>query len=95
MITLKQVPCYGTFFQNIQNNYTMEIPDKLKFEYLLSLDNHIDTEGIDNRKETLKNIFEITKQIADLGFGEDDIHSITKDEDTYVKYEKWRNDKGL
>ena len=36
----------GTFFQNIQNNYTMEIPDKLKFEYLLSLDNHIDTKGV-------------------------------------------------
>ena len=95
MITLKQVPCYGTFFQNIQNNYTMEIPDKLKFEYLLSLDKHLETKGVENRKETLKNIFEITKQIADLGFGEDDIHSITKDEDTYVKYEKWRNDKGL
>jgi len=73
----------------------MKIPDKLKFQYLLSLDNHLETKGVENRKETLKNIFEITKQIADLGFGEDDIHSITKDEDTYVKYEKWRNDKGL
>ena len=50
MITLKLVPCYGTFFQNIQNNYTMEIPDQLKFEYLLSLDNHLDREGLDNRK---------------------------------------------
>ena len=34
----------------------MEIPDKLKFEYLLSLDNHIETKGIDNRKETMKKI---------------------------------------
>lgn len=73
----------------------MKIPDKLKFQYLLSLDKHLETKGVENRKETLKNIFEITKQIADLGFGEDDIHSITKDEDTYVKYEKWRNDKSL
>ena len=73
----------------------MKIPDKLKFQYLLSLDKHLETKGVENRKETLKKIFEITKQIADLGFGEDDIHSITKDEDTYVKYEKWRNDKGL
>lgn len=73
----------------------MKIPDKLKFQYLLSLDKHLETKGVENRKETLKNIFEITKQIADLGFGEDDIHSITKDEDTYVKYEKWRNDKDL
>lgn len=73
----------------------MKIPDKLKFQYLLSLDKHLETKSVENRKETLKNIFEITKQIADLGFGEEDIHSITKDEDTYVKYEKWRNDKGL
>ena len=29
----------------------MEIPDKLKFEYLLSLDNHISTKGIDKRKD--------------------------------------------
>jgi len=47
----------------------MEIPDKLKFEYLLSLDNHISTKGIDKRKNTMKKIFEITKKIADLGFG--------------------------
>lgn len=73
----------------------MKIPDKLKFQYLLSLDKHLETKGVENRKETLKNIFEITKQIADLGFGEDDIHSITKDEDTYVKYEKWRKEKGF
>ena len=68
----------------------MEIPDKLKFEYLLSLDKHIDTDGTDNRKETMKKIFEITKKIADLGFGENDIHGITTDEEVYIKYEKWR-----
>ena len=95
MITLKLVPCYGTFFQNIQNNYTMEIPDQLKFEYLLSLDNHLDTEGIDNRKETMKKIFEITKKIADLGFGEKDIHEITTNEEVYIKYEQWRKDNNI
>jgi hypothetical protein len=68
----------------------MEIPDKLKFEYLLSLDKYIETKGIDNRKETMKKIFEITKKIADLGFGEKDIHGITTDEEVYIKYEKWR-----
>ena len=95
MITLKLVPCYGTFFQNIQNNYTMEIPDQLKFEYLLSLDNHLDREGLDNRKETMKKIFEITKKIADLGFGEKDIHGITTDEKVYIKYEQWRKDNNI
>ena len=59
MITLKLVPCYGTFFQNIQNNKIMEIPDNLKFEYLLSLDKHIETKGIDNRKETMKKIMRV------------------------------------
>ncbi|MEK9756513.1 MAG: hypothetical protein VW371_05760 [Bacteroidota bacterium] len=73
----------------------MKIPQNLQLSYLLALDNHIDAQGIENKKETMKKIFEITKEIADLGFGEDDIHSITKDEDAYVKYEKWRNDKGL
>lgn len=73
----------------------MKIPDKLKFQYLLSLDKHLETKGVENRKETLKNIFEITKQIADLGFEEDDIHSIAKDEDLYNTYEKWRKEKGL
>ena len=68
----------------------MEIPDKLKFEYLLSLDKHIETKGIDDRKETMKKIFEITKKIADLGFGEKDILGITTDEQVYIKYEKWR-----
>ena len=95
MITLKLVPCYGTFFQNIQNNYKMEIPDQLKFEYLLSLDNHLDTEGLDNRKETMKKIFEITKKIADLGFGEKDIHEITTNEEVYIKYEQWRKDNNI
>jgi len=68
----------------------MEIPDNLKFEYLLSLDKHIETKGVDNRKETMKKIFEITKKIADQGFGEKDIHGITTDEEVFVKYEKWR-----
>ena len=63
----------------------MEIPNKLKFEYLLSLDKHIETKGIDNRKETMKKIFEITKKIADLGFVEKDIHGITTDEEIYIK----------
>ena len=95
MTTLKQALYYGIFFQNTQNNYSMEIPDQLKFEYLLSLDNHIDTEGIDNRKETMKKIFEITKKIADLGFGEKDIHGITTDEEVYIKYEQWRKDNDI
>jgi len=73
----------------------MEIPDQLKFEYLLSLDNHLDTEGIDNRKETMKKIFEITKKIADLGFGEKDIHEITTNEEVYIKYEQWRKDNNI
>ena len=73
----------------------MEIPDQLKFEYLLSLDNHLDTEGLDNRKETMKKIFEITKKIADLGFGEKDIHGITTDEKVYIKYEQWRKDNNI
>ena len=73
----------------------MEIPDQLKFEYLLSLDNHLDTEGLDNRKETMKKIFEITKKIADLGFGEKDIHGITTDEKVYIKYEQWRKNNNI
>ena len=73
----------------------MEIPDKLKFEYLLSLDNHISTKGIDKRKDTMKKIFEITKKIADLGFGEKDIHAITTDEEVYIKYEQWRKDNDI
>tara|TARA_B100001778_G_C18427198_1_gene556072 strand:+ start:91 stop:312 length:222 start_codon:yes stop_codon:yes gene_type:complete len=70
----------------------MEIPENLKFDYLLSLDKHIETEGKDNKEKTLKRIFEITKEIADLGFGENDIHSIVKDEDLYLRFEKWRKD---
>ena len=70
----------------------MEIPENLKFDYLLSLDKHIETEGKDNKEKTLKRIFEITKEIADLGFGENDIHSIVKDEDLYLRFERWRKD---
>ena len=40
----------------------------------------------------MKKIFEITKEIADLGFGENDIHDISKDEELYQKYEQWRKD---
>lgn len=68
----------------------MEIPERLKFEYLLALDMHIEKVGKGNKEVTMKKIFEITKEIADLGFGENDIHKITKDEDLYIKYEKWK-----
>ena len=71
----------------------MNIPEKLKLEYLLALDTHIETVGKYNKEITLKKIFEITKEIADLGFGEEDILAIAKDEDLYFKYEKWRNEK--
>ena len=70
----------------------MNIPEKLKLEYLLALDAHIDNIGKKNKKATLKKIFEITKEIADLGFGEKDIFEITKDEKLYLKYEQWRKD---
>ena len=70
----------------------MKIPDKLKFEYLLSLDNHIDAKREDNRRVTMKKIFEITKKIADLGFGENDIKGISMDEEVFIKYEQWRKD---
>jgi|TARA_B100001741_G_C16379145_1_gene516934 hypothetical protein len=70
----------------------MKIPDELKFEYLLSLDNHIDAKREDNRKVTMKKIFEITKKIADLGFGENDIKGISMDEEVFIKYEQWRKD---
>tara|TARA_B100000212_G_C27253416_1_gene481248 strand:- start:281 stop:502 length:222 start_codon:yes stop_codon:yes gene_type:complete len=73
----------------------MKIPENLKFDYLLSLDKHIETEGKDNKEKTLKRIFEITKKIADLGFGENDIHDIAKDEELYLKYEQWRKDNEL
>tara|TARA_B100001778_G_scaffold334674_1_gene347087 strand:+ start:3130 stop:3351 length:222 start_codon:yes stop_codon:yes gene_type:complete len=68
----------------------MEIPEKLKLEYLLSLDNHIEIVGKENKEATLKKIFEITREIANLGFGQNDIHEIAKDEDLYIRYEKWR-----
>tara|TARA_B100000927_G_scaffold249674_1_gene213803 strand:- start:1298 stop:1519 length:222 start_codon:yes stop_codon:yes gene_type:complete len=70
----------------------MQIPENLKFDYLLSLDKHIEIEGKKNKEETLKRIFEITKKIADLGFGENDIHAIVKDEELYLRYDKWRKD---
>jgi len=70
----------------------MNIPEKLKLEYLLALDIHIETVGKENKEATMKKIFEITKKIADLGFGENDIHEIAKDEELYLKYEQWRND---
>ena len=70
----------------------MKIPDKLKFEYLLSLDNYIDAKREDNRKVTMKIIFDITKKIADLGFGENDIKGISMDEEVFIKYEQWRKD---
>ena len=73
----------------------MEIPEKLKLEYLLALDNHIETEGKENKEVTLKTIFEITRDIANLGFGEKDIHEIAKDEDLYIRYEEWRKTKKI
>ena len=73
----------------------MQIPENLKFDYLLSLDKHLETEGKDNKENTLQRVFEITKQIADLGFGENDIHEIVKDEELYLKYDKWRKDNDL
>ena len=73
----------------------MEIPEKLKLEYLLALDNHIETEGKENKEVTLKTIFEITRDIANLGFGEKDIHEIAKDEDLYIRYEEWRKNKKI
>ena len=73
----------------------MNIPENFKFDYLLSLDKHIETQGKDNKEKTLKRIFEITKKIADLGFGENDIHAIVKDEELYLRYDKWRKDNEL
>jgi hypothetical protein len=73
----------------------MEIPEKLKLEYLLALDNHIETVGKENKELTLKKIFEITRDIANLGFGEKDIHGIAKDEDLYIRYEEWRKTKKI
>ena len=43
----------------------------------------------------MKRIFEITREIADLGFVEKDIHEIAKDEDLYVRYETWRKSKNI
>ena len=44
----------------------MEIPEKLKLEYLLALDNHIETVGKENKEGTLKKIFEITREIIEV-----------------------------
>ena len=44
----------------------MEIPEKLKLEYLLALDNHIETVGKENKEGTLKKIFEITREIIEI-----------------------------
>ena len=49
---------------------------------------HFPDHSIQFKGETMKKIFEITKKIADLGFGEKDIHGITTDEEIYIKYEK-------
>jgi hypothetical protein len=73
----------------------MEIPEKLKLEYLLALDTHIETVGKENKESTMKKIFEITRDIADLGFGEKDIHEIAKDEELYLRYETWRKSKNI
>ena len=73
----------------------MHIPEQLKLEYLLALDYHIETAGKKNKEVTMKKIFEITREIADLGFGENDIHDIAKDEELYLKYEQWRKDNDL
>ena len=73
----------------------MEIPEKLKLEYLLALDTHIETVGKENKEVTMKKIFEITRDIADLGFGEKDIHEIAKDEELYLRYETWRKSKNI
>lgn len=78
---------------NLLFRKNMEIPEKLKLEYLLALDTHIETVGKENKEGTMKKIFEITKEIADLGFGEKDIHEIAKDEDLYIRYEEWRKAK--
>ena len=67
----------------------MEIPEKLKFNYLLALDSHIESVGKENKEATMKKIFEITKEIADLGYSEDDILAIAKDEDLYICNENY------
>ena len=74
------------------NRLILKLQDdlNLKLEYLLALDNHIETVGKENKEVTLKKIFEITRDIANLGFGEKDIHEIAKDEDLYIRYEEWR-----
>ena len=80
---------------NLLFRQNMEIPEKLKLEYLLALDTHIETVGKENKEVTMKKIFEITRDIADLGFGEKDIHEIAKDEELYLRYETWRKSKNI
>ena len=80
---------------NLLFSQNMEIPEKLKLEYLLALDTHIETVGKENKEATMKKIFEITRDIADLGFGEKDIHEIAKDEELYLRYETWRKSKNI
>ena len=80
---------------NLLFRKNMEIPEKLKLEYLLALDTHIETVGKENKEVTMKKIFEITRDIADLGFGEKDIHEIAKDEELYLRYETWRKSKNI
>ena len=80
---------------NLLFRQNMEIPEKLKLEYLLALDTHIETVGKENKEATMKKIFEITRDIADLGFGEKDIHEIAKDEELYLRYETWRKSKNI
>ena len=58
--------------------------------FFIILTYHIETVGKENKEVTLKKIFEITRDIANLGFGEKDIHEIAKDEDLYIRYEEWR-----
>ena len=43
----------------------------------------------------MKKSFEITRDIADLGVGEKDIHEIAKDEELYLRYETWRKSKNI
>ena len=46
----------------------MEIPEKLKLEYLLALDTHIETVGKENKEITLKRFLKLQErlQILDL-----------------------------
>ena len=41
-------------FYQLHQLINMDIPEKLKLEYLLALDNHIETEGKKNKEITMK-----------------------------------------